>query len=897
VNLLISYISYTSKKIENVIVPANDVVDVNIDLAPSTSQDLQVVEVVTTLNKENNTALILQQKNNSSVSDGVSAETIRRTPDRTTSDVLRRISGVTIQDDKFVIVRGLNERYNASYLNDSPLPSTEADKKAFAFNLFPANMLDNIVVNKTATPDMPSEFAGGIVRVNTKSIPEKNFVSLAAGLGYNTITTGKTKTIYQGGKYDRFGFDDGSRDLPAEVPPLEEKASWIGNGEQARMATYFKNDWGYSTTKFSPNSSIQFATGYNFKKKEKDFLGVIFSLGYNSTQSFYTFRRTEYDGLTSTGATSVVVQREREYFNDVSQTQNSTGSLLNLALKLNENHSVSLKNLVTGSSDNRFISSTGSNNFTEEEQSINRVNSRFFSANRIVSSQLNSEHYFPKSKVKVNLNGGLSLVKSTIPNLRFTSYNKYQSFRPYDPSEGPNLKDTMYRAEVNTSTGPAYSGYRVFSSLNENIVSGKADLSRNFKFSSSFSAELKGGAFAQNRERQYNIRQFGLQPFEAGGIVRDDSLLYLPEDQIFAEQNMSVTPVGTGGFKLVEITKADDNYYAFSSLRAGYLMTELKILEKHRLIGGARYETYTQQILVNYGAFDSVFVNSTVNDLMPSLNAVISLSEKTALRLAYYKTLNRPEFRELAIANWYDPETRLSTAGNAALTRCYIQNYDIRLEVYPGRGQLFTASAFHKYFDRPIERYMYVGSESQIYYKNANFGTINGAEMEFRIIPGAAFGLDSSKFLNNLTLFSNLSVMRSEVNVKGVSEGVAETRPMQGQAPYLLNAGITYADNEKDYSVSAMLNRVGESIMVVGNDLVPNRWTRPRTVVDLQLTKSFFKKRLEIRFNLKDLLHQDWIIYYKGNERKKNNYDASIDYINFSRNYGSTYSFVLSYRF
>ncbi len=897
VNLVISYISYTTKKIAGVEVKANDVTDVNIQLDASTSQDLMEVEVVVTLNKENNTALVLQQKNNASVSDGISAETIKRSPDRTTSDVLKRISGVTIQDDKFVIVRGLNERYNASYLNESPLPSTESDKKAFAFNLFPSNMLDNIVVNKTATPDMPSEFAGGIVKVNTKSIPEKNFVSFSIGGGYNTITTGKTKTIYEGGKYDKLGFDDGSRDLPSEIPSLHDKSSWIATSEQAKMATHFKNDWAYSQSKFTPNSSAQFATGYNFKRKEKDFLGVIFSLGYNNSQSLYTFQRTEYDGMSISGTGTNVVQKEREYFNQVNQTETSTGALLNLSCKLNENNSISLKNLFTGTADNRFINSVGSNNLTEQVKSINRVNSRFFSTNRIFSTQLNSDHYLPKSKIKIAWNVGLSDVQRTVPNLRFTSYSKYENFLPYDPSEGPNLRDTTYKAEVNISTGPAYSGFRVYSKLNENIKSGKLDVSRIFKLNDGLKLDVKTGGFYQQRNRQFDIRQFGLQPYTTNSINSDDSLLYLSEDKIFSEQNMGVTPVGTGGFKLVEITKADDNYAAAATLMAGYMMGELKWKEKIRFVGGGRYESYSQKISIDYSTFDSVFVDNTVNDFLPSANFIYNINEKLGIRLAYYKTLNRAEFRELAVSNWYDPETRLSIAGNAALTRCYIQNYDVRFEVYPGRGQLFTTSGFYKYFDKPIERYMFVSSESQIYYKNANFGTIYGAELEYRVNLGAILKKDSVPFLNNLTLFSNLSLMKSEVNVKGINDGVPDTRPMQGQAPYLINAGVSYIDNKNDFSISAMVNRVGEKIYLVGNDILPNRWENARTVLDFQATKSFLKKRLEVRFNIKDLLHQDWIVYYKGSNRTSNTYNKDIDYTNFRRNFGSTYSFAVTYKF
>lgn len=898
VTLIITYVSYTSKKIQGIEVKANDVTDVNVQLDASSSQDLSEVEVVVTLNKENNTALVLQQKNNSSVSDGVSAETIKRTPDRNTADVLKRISGVTIQDDKFVIVRGLNERYNASYLNGAPLPSTEPDKKAFAFDLFPANMLDNIIVNKTATPDMPSEFAGGIVQVNTKSIPEKNFISFMVGGGYNAITTGKTKTIYTGGRLDKFGFDDRSRDLSADVPAFKDKSSWIASPDQARVATYFKNDWATGQSKFKPNSSVQFATGYNIKLKERDFFGIIFSLGYNNTQNLYQLNRTEYDILSITGNNITQPQIDQKSLNTVNQTQTSTGALLNLSCKINSNNSLSLKNLFTGAADNKFISSI--NTFTLGAPGlINKSNSRFYTANQILSSQLTGEHFIPAAKIKINWTSGLSVIQRTVPNLRFMSYTKNENFLPYDPADGPNRKDTMWRADISSSTGPNYSGYRVYSKLNETIKSSRLDVSRLFKIIEKIKFEIKFGGLAQDRERQYTFRQFGVDQFQwqAQGVYKDDSLLYLPESQIFAQQNMSVTPLHTGGFKEIEYTKYDDSYHALSKLYAGYIMSEFKLADKLRVIGGIRQENYTQKIIVKERFTDSVFVNSTVKDLLPSLNIIYNANEQFGVRLAYYKTLNRPEFRELAVSNWYDPETRLSLAGNSGLTRCYIKNYDARFEFYPGRGQLVTVTGFYKYFISPIERYMLPSSENQITYNNAPYAKVYGSELEYRINIGAILKKDSVRFLNNLNLFSNLALIKSVVNVAGLNSHVADTRPLQGQSPYVINGGISYIDNKNGYSITGMVNRIGERIYIVGNDQVANRWENARTVVDLQATKSFFNNRLELRFNIKDLLHQNYVIYYKGTDRKSNAYNKKDDFANFVRNYGSTYSFVISFRF
>lgn len=902
ITLIASYISYTSKKIPDLLVSASEPTPVHILLDPSTSKDLQAIDVVVTLNRENNAALVLQQKNSSAVMDVISAETIRKTPDRNTGDVLKRVSGVTIQDDKFVVVRGLNERYNASYINNSPLPSTEPDRKAFAFDLFPANMLDNLMIIKTATPDQPSEFAGGIIQVTTRSIPEKNFISVNMGAGYNTVTTGKTKTIYDGGKFDKLGFDDGSRDLPAVLPSVHDKSTWISTPAQGAMAKNFKNDWAYSTSKFAPNSNFQLATGLNIKRKEQDFFGVLFSLGYYSSQNLYTVNRTEYEELTGKGDNGLRKPIDQQYANTVSQSQNATGSLLNFSLKPNANNTISLKNLFSGIADNKFITIQGTNNYNEENIIRDKINVRYFSANRILSSQLNSEHFLPDSKIKINFNLGLSTVQRTVPNMRFSAYGRYDHLNPFDPDEGPNARDTLYKAYVvqSPSTGPDYAGFRVYSALNEKLTGSRMDVSKDLRFSESTKLTLKTGLFYQQRVREFNMRRFGLSQynsFQGSAVVFDDSLLYLPEQVIFSEQNMGVTPNGRGGFKLIEDSKPDDNYSARSNLYAGYVMGDLKLGEKWRMIGGARYESYAQKLSVDYKTFDSVYVENTVNDLLPSLNLVYNLGEKSALRFAWYKTLNRAEFRELAAANWYDPETRLSIAGNPNLTRAAIQNFDVRYEAYPGRGQLLTVSGFYKYFNNPIERYMYQGSTIQVYSKNANYAQVYGSELEYRVNLGAILKRDSVPFLSNLTVFSNLSLIKSLVNVVGIDENVADTRAMQGQAPYIINGGISYVDNKNNFSITGMCNRVGTSIYVVGNSQVLNRYIKPRTVIDLQLTKSFFKNKLDLRVAVRDLLHQDLVYYYKSDESRKKNAFQEGDYLNFVRNYGSTYSFAIGYKF
>jgi TonB-dependent receptor len=802
--------------------------------------------------------------------------------------VLKRISGVTVQEDKYVIVRGLNERYNINYLNGAPLPGSEPDKKAFAFDIFPSALLDNLVVYKTATPDLPSEFAGGIIQVSTKSIPEKNFISINAGGGYNTLSTGKTRSIYPGGKLDEFGFDDHSRDLPEEIPGTYDKNSWITNQDQARMARNFKNDWSYSQGITKPNTNFQLSGGYNLKRKDRDFLGVIFGLGYNTVKNSYSLERNEYESMFINGG-DATPQKEQYFLQHIDQSIATSAALLNIGMKLNGNNSISVKNMLSGVTDNKFIQSTGTANVNEENITITRNNSRYFSANKIITSQVSGDHNIEPLKLKLNWVTGLSLVDRNVPDLRFSVYNRLQNIRSSDGSE-PDPTDTVYKAQIGNSTGPDYAGYRVYSKLNEKMISQKADLTRSFKISAVHEAILKFGGSYQQRERQFNIRQFGMQPYSMSSL--NYNLLMLPEDSLFNASHM-----GPGGFKIYEATRIDDNYHALSNLTALYGMGEWKAGEKLRVIGGLRYEKYRQNVTISWPRHDSVYVENTIADLLPSVNLIYNVTPEIAVRLAWYKTLNRAEFRELAATNWYDPETRLSVAGNPGLKRCFIRNYDLRLEFYPGRGQLVTVSGFYKYFNAPIERYMWKGSENQIYYQNANYANVYGTELEYRINAGALFKKDSSEFLNNLTLFSNLSLIRSVVNVEGINENVAKTRTMQGQAPYIINAGITYSDRKNGYSITGMVNRVGDRINLVGNDQVPDRWEKARTIVDLQLTKSFMKNKLELKFNIKDLLHQSWIVYYKGNDRKSNAYDAKKDNINFLRNYGSVYSILLSYTF
>ena len=351
-----STIGFDTKLISDVEVVKDDAIALNVSMVEKKNVLDEVIITKVKAKAESIKSLLTAQKNSVRVSDGISAETIKRTPDRTTSDVLKRISGASIQDNKFVIIRGLNERYNTSYLNGSPLPSSEPDRKAFSFDIFPANMLDNLVIYKTASPDLPGEFAGGVIEINTKSVPDKNFQSFSIGGGYNTATTGKEQVYANGSKSDWIGVDSGKRALPTYFPSvlefqaLQNTPNSNNNTIISNLAKNYVTDWSLPTKTFLPNFSFQYTIGRHVKAKDKTDFGYLFSLSNNVTNNYTQVTRRTYE---------VPTVLETDLSDNSYATQTLFGAIANLSLKLNENNTIYFKNLYSINTDNRVITREG----------------------------------------------------------------------------------------------------------------------------------------------------------------------------------------------------------------------------------------------------------------------------------------------------------------------------------------------------------------------------------------------------------------------------------------------------------------------------------------------------------------------------------------------------------
>lgn len=855
-NLITSYITYDNKKIVDVVVKENDATEFNIMLDQSSSQTLNEVVVQAEMNKENTNTLLVMQKNNASVSDGISSESIKKTPDRSTSDVLKRVSGASIQDNKFAIIRGMSDRYNTAYLNGSPLPSSESDRRAFAFDIFPAGILDNLIIIKTATPDLPGDFAGGVILINTKNIPEKNHTTISIAGGYNSLTTFKNFKTYKGSKTDWIGIDDGTRQLPSDIPSTQDYSQIKLNTQKIEEAQKINYDWSLKNKTALPNLNIQLTQANVLKLFKKDF-GSIIAITYNNSNSTIISDRREFEEQGET------VQKTRD-FKDTTFTNNILTSILwNLSYKLNENNQIGLKNLYSINSDNKVISRNGIFDATDVNSPLwQKSNVRYFTQNNIYTGQLNGDHFIPKGKLKLKWIGGLSDITRDIPNLRRMVYQK---------SSGAADDSIKYAAQILADAiGPTSSGSMFFAKTHEKIYSIKYDISKTFEIKST-KHEIKLGGFNQYRSREFAARLLGYTWYTKGSVIKPNTeLAYLPEDQIFQSSNIGIVDGPgkyDGGFKLSESTTYIDSYKASSVLNAGYLMLDSRILDKLRFIYGLRVESYMQTLNTLNPDFTEKAKDTTVVDFLPSINTVWSVTDRANIRAAYYKTINRPEFRELASFNFYDFVTDYQISGNDSLQRATINNFDLRFEYYPKRsGQIVSISGFYKDLTNAIEQIAGNGQVRSINFVNVPKASNIGLELEYRVLLSTLFKRDSSTFLNATTLFTNFSYVKSAVDVSKLNN--VDPRPLQGQSPIIINAGIQYIDSKYNFGISISYNYVGKRIVIVGNRAEPNIWENPRHVLDLQITK-MIKERIEFKLNIKDAIAQNLIYYQDINNNGK----------------------------
>ncbi|MBO9200294.1 MULTISPECIES: TonB-dependent receptor [Niastella] len=858
--LIISSVGYGDKEVSDIEVTGLDAT-VSVSLERKGKQ-LTGVEVKASIRKENLSSLYLTQKNSSSISDGISAEVIKKSPDRNTGEVLKRVSGASVQDNKFVIIRGLNERYNVSMLNNSILPSTEADKKAFSFDIIPSSVVDNLVIYKSATPDLPGDFSGGAVKVITKDYPSHKLSELSVNISANSLTTGKE--FYKGypnGKYDALGFFDDSRHLPG--PYARNKYDFTHKSEEFKMGTtkLFPNTYGFeSASKSLPGISATYTGGNTAVLKSGNKLGYIYSIGYSNSRAVSERTREDYD-----------ISRLLRYGYNTNgyDEKNNLGALLNVTYSYGKSK-ISLKNLFN----NSFVKTIGirdGNNLENGSPFLLKSSNSEASAAGLINSVAEGLHRIGNSWT-FDWNGSFAYTYKDQPDQRVLTFRTDQT----DLSK--------YFLKLNNENSPEIrNAGRVYSWLAEFIYGASANATKQFQWLGQ-TQKLKFGTMNYYRDRTVKVDAVGYASMlvdqynnQSGATINEvKSTSY---NTVFTPEN-----IDTYKLTVASIATNSTDYTGNALLNAGYVMLDNKFSDNLKLTWGARVEKYRQELSAR-NKKTMVYDNT---DVLPSFIFTYSLNNKSNLRAAGFQSVNRPEFRELASYSVFDYDNYISVTGYDKLERCKNTNGDLRYEWFPGAGEIISASVFYKYFDKPIEQ---INQGNDVFtYRNASNATVYGAEVELR----KKLDFIGSKLFEQITFYTNAAIMKGKVKFDGVSYNT----PLQGQSPYLINGGLLYTSPADDFSVNLLYNRIGSRLRFRGADGELSIYERPRDVIDFQLGKKLVGNKLELKLTISDILAQKYSWYYKYDANTTQTaYKASEDKIINTARLGSTATLAIRYNF
>ena len=854
-SLRFRYVGYETKLIENVEVPTGKNVTVNVTLSPETKKAEEVV-VTARANKESKEAILAQRKNSAQVSDGVGQEEIAKLPDGDAGQALKRITGVTVVGDKFVYVRGVSERYNNTTLNGAALTSTEPDKKAFAFDMFPSEFLQSANVIKSFTPDMPGNFAGGLVQLNTIDFPQGFAFKVGLSSAYNdnvSLKSGAFQT-YSGGATDWLASDDGTRALVSGMPStsteLDNLIRRAGNPEADNGAaarewialgrSFNSGVWKQDAIAAPINTGTSISYSNLFDIADNDF-GIIASANYSNG---YNINQIGRAGLSGAG------NEQYNYAGSVSTRSMGWGGLFNMAYKLGGHSTVSFKNIYNQSADDEVVVLQG-NDYNQDRE--RRFYSAQFVEKSLYSGQVAGQHNLP-GDILTEWNGGFSRSTRNEPDLRRLRYSRQNN-------------NELFSADVpsETAKGDGTVAGRFFSDLIDNAYT--AGLNITIPVST---AKIKTGALLERRDREFGARSFTI--IQSKSIFPDVDPeginLTASPDKLFDSTNFRANGLG-----IAEDSKKSDQYAADEQLNAGYAMVDMPFSigdENFRIITGVRVENNTQRLPAVYtGDNQLISIERNTTDILPALNLIWKTSENTNVRVSGSQTLTRPNLREFAPFAFFDFQRQARVQGNTDLQRALIWNFDARYEYFPRPGEVLSVSTFYKSFQNAIEETILPSSGNPVFsFQNASGTALNyGIEFELRKQLGFI-----AEDLENLGASVNVSLINSEVNVR--QGNLNDTRPMWGQSPYSINLGLFYQHPDIGTQVNVGYNRSGERIIQVGllgsyDFANPHVYEQPRDVVDISLSQPIIAG-LEARLVVRDVLNQE-LIWLQGGRNVASN--------------------------
>ena len=862
--LTTSYMGYHPEEIAGVKVSTRGSVKVDFALTEDT-RSIGEVKVTAVARHDTEASQVQAQKQSLVVQTGVSAQQIARTQDRDAGEVIRRIPGVSVIDGKFVMVRGLSGRYNNVWLNGSAVPSSEADTRAFSFDILPSSQLDNMVIVKSPAPEYPADFTGGFVMVNTKQQPEQDRLNISLSVGAGDRTHFRGFITSKGSGWDWLGMGSGWRALDAGMKsPLRAYPGYETGGSPRLdvLGNGLNNDWTLHTK--HPLCDLKLNLGYNhaWKTEGGKTLGLLAAMNYSNTYTTLPHMENSLYGPYDTSNDKTVALRraqDNQYSHDV-----RLGAMLNFSLRPRDNrHCVEWKNIFNQIAKDRYSERTG---FNAQPDNINDME-YYYAARTTYNTQFTGRHQLDAGDIDWSV--GYAYANRRLPDRRL-----------------------IERTDRTDQTMGIYRISREFTRLDEHIASAAANYKKDLHLGT-FVPTLKVGAYGEYRTRTYCTRQFqyGWQP--------DNTL---PQGFLFFD-NIPTTVLidnnyGPDKLYLYEEVNFLNNYEGDQMQAAGYAGLNLPF-GKLNIYAGARYE-YNQQVLhMNIRQYEESMQRTTYsqNDFFPSVNATYRLSDHHQLRAAYGRSVNRPEFRELSTSVYYDFDLGSNVMGNYDLKPAYIDNLDLRYEWYPSAGEQISVAFFYKHFRHPIEWTYTVAGGTDLIYSFVNARGANNYGMEVDIRKSLDF-----MGMKNFSLSFNGAWIKSRVQFEPGGNNI--DRPMQGQSPYLINTGLFYNHQEKGWSAAVLYNRIGKRIIGVGNRYgtsadgsarnIPNSYEMPRNSIDLSLGKRI--KEWEVKISVRDLLAER-VLFKQFEDVTINGHKRTIEEVTRSYRPGRTIYLSAGYSF
>jgi hypothetical protein len=867
--LRVSYISYTTIFIENVVLSSREITLFDNLSLSEVAIELTTVTITAEQTRNTETSMQTMKMKSPNMLDGISAVQFKRTGDSDAASSVKRVPGISVNDGKYIYVRGLGDRYTKTILNGVDIPGLDPDRNTIQMDIFPTNIIDNIVVHKSFRAELPADFTGGVVDIETKDFPEDKTAGISISAGYNPdFHFNSDYLTANGGSTDFLGFDDGTREIPATTN-IPQFAQVVGNpdGENADIYKTILSSFNPNMAAYKKNSFMDYGLSFNYGNqiaRQKHVMGYNFAFSYKNDTEFYEDAVFAKYGLN--GDKNIYEMDQREY-----QTGNYginnvfLSGLAGIAYKTQTfKLKINLLHLQNGESSAGIFDFTGS----DQGSNFNAIQHNIDYHQRSLSNLYIEGKVLPKdSKWQYVWKLSPSFSKISDPDIRFTRYE---------------IREGLFI--IGTESGFPE---RIWRSLQEYNVTGLVHITRDYSFRKKSAKLLFGGSHTY-KQRDFNIQNFAIN-------VREISLTGNP-DELFYEENLwpyNDDPTRGTTFETPFVPNNPNQFSANINSSGVYISTEISPFENLKTIVGVRMEYYSQ----NYTGQDQLGLNVLDNDnvlseagFFPTLNLVYNIAEKQNFRLSYSKTIARPSFKELSYAEIYDPISGVTFIGglfrdandiagveywDGNLTSSDIHNADIRWEIFGSFEQTLSFSGFYKYFINPIEIVQYATQSGAIQPRNVGNGSVTGIEAEFK----------KNLFMNQetmsrLSIAGNITYTRSQIELsktefdsrtENAREGqtISATRDMAGQAPYIINGGILFqaSENKKMKGLEAGLfyNVQGQTLLYAGIADRPDIYTVPFHSLNFNAGISVGKEqKIQLSLKIDNLLNSVTEIVYKS---------------------------------